>query len=241
MTQREAAIQQLKALKEKTLKHKIEHIFTYYRIPIIAILLTAVFAVSYVNHLISAKDTVLHIACLDTTVLKENEETFISALSQAAGIDCKKETIVISTDPALQGEVYDGEVLAAQIIGGMIDILAFDEETGMQWLYQDVFADLSEVLTIEQQEKYKNNFLYVDAAVLEKADNPNETSGTISFPDPAKPEEMEKPVPVALRVTNNAEFADVFFPDSKSTVVVGIVVNAPNMSHALYFLEYLMK
>lgn len=241
MTQHEAVIQQLKALRGKSFKYKTKHIFTYYKIPIIAILLAVIFAVSYANHLMSAKNTVLHISCLDTTALKENEEAFISALSQAAGIDCEKETIIISTDLTTQEEGYAGEILAAQIIGGMIDILAFKEEAGMEWLYQDVFADLSEVLTIEQQEKYKNYFLYVDAAVLEKTDNLNEITGTISFPDPTKPEAMEKPIPVLIRITDDTEFANIFFSDKKGSVMIGIVANAPNMNNALFFIEYLME
>ena len=241
MTQHEAVIQQLKALKGKSLKHKVRHIFTYYKIPILAILLAVIFAVSSANHLISAKNTMLHISCLDTTVLKENEEIFISELSQAAGIDCENERIVISSDLLLQEGAYDGEVLAAQIIGGMIDVLAFDEEAGMQWLYQDIFVDLSEVLTIAQQEKFKDYFLYVDAAILEKIDGLSDTPCTIPFPDPSSPEIMEKPIPVAIQVADDAEFVNIYFPNKKGSVIIGIVANSPHMNHALFFIEYLMK
>ncbi len=241
MTQREAAIQQLKALKGKPLKYKVKHIFTYYKLPIIALVLAVFIAVSCVSQLASAKSTVLHVYCLDASVVQEEEGSFLLELSRAVGVDQNKEKIEVTAKLDLQDELYEGEALAAQIIGGMIDVLAFDEELSLQWLYQDVFADLSEVLTAEQQEMYKDYFLYVDAAVMDKTDSLGELQGTLVFPNPTKPEEMERPIPVAIRLADNAEFANIFFLDRKGTVVIGIVANAPNPENAVLFLDYVTQ
>lgn len=240
MTQREAAIQQLKALKEKPLKEKLKHIFTYYKLPIVAILLAIILVISGVCHLASAQKTVLHISCLDAVVRQEAGEAFQLALSQALGIDRNKELVEISVNRNQQDEIYAGEALAAQIMGGMIDVLALPEETSLQWLYQDVFANLSELLTAEQMQTYKGSFLYVDGAVLEQMDHLRQEQTPLEFPDPTKPEEMEDPIPVAMRVPTGAEFAEAYFSNHKS-VVIGIVANAPNLNNAVFFLNYMME
>lgn len=240
MTQREAAIQQLKALKNKPLKDKVKHIFTYYKLPIIAIVLVVLMAVSFVSHLASAKRTVLHVYCLDAFVAQEREEPFLLELSQAAGVDQEKECIEITAKLNLQDELYEGEALTAQIMGGMIDVLALSEDASMQWLYQDVFADLSEMLTADQLRAYEDMLLYVDGAVLEKMDHLSQQENPLQFPDPTKPEEMEDPIPVAVRVSAGSAFADTFFSNQPG-VVIGVVANAPNPENAIFFLDHVAE
>lgn len=240
MTQREAVIQQLKALKGKPLKDKLKHIFTYYKLPIIAIVLVVMIAVSFVSQLASAKHTVLHVYCLDALVAQEKEKTILLEISQAVGIDQEKEQIEITVKQNPQGELYEGEALAAQIMGGMIDVLALPEDISLQWLYQDVFADLSEILTADQLRAYEDMLLYVDGAVLEKMDHLSQQENPLQFPDPTKPEEMEDPIPVAVRVLDGSEFADVFFSNQQS-IVIGIVANAPNPENAVFFVDYVVE
>lgn len=240
MTQREAAIQQLKALKGKPLKDKLKHIFTYYKLPIIAIVLVVMIAVSFVSQLASAKHTVLHVYCLDALVAQDKEETFLLDISQAVGIDQEKEQIEITAKQNPQDELYEGEALAAQIMGGMIDVLALPEDISLQWLYQDVFADLSEMLTADQLRAYEDMLLYVDGAVLEKMDHLSQQENPLQFPDPTKPEEMEDPIPVAVRVLDGSEFSDIFFSNQQS-VVIGIVANAPNSENAVFFVDYVVE
>ena len=240
MTQREAVIQQLKALKNKPLKDKVKHIFTYYKLPIIAIVLVVLMAGSFVSHLASAKRTVLHVYCLDAFVAQEREEPFLLELSQGVGIDQEKECIEITAKLNLQDELYEGEALAAQIMGGMIDVLALSEDASMQWLYQDVFADLSEMLTADQLRAYEDMLLYVDGAVLEKMDHLSQQENPLQFPDPTKPEEMEDPIPVVVRVLDGSEFSDIFFSNQQS-IVIGIVANAPNPENAVFFVDYVVE
>lgn len=240
MTQREAVIQQLKALKGKPLKDKLKHIFTYYKLPIIAIVLVLMIVFSLATQLASAKDTMLHVYCLDSFVAQEKEETILLEISQAVGIDQEKEQIEITAKQNPQGELYEGEALAAQIMGGMIDVLALPEDISLQWLYQDVFADLSEILTADQLRAYEDMLLYVDGAVLEKMDHLSQQENPLQFPDPTKPEEMEDPIPVAVRVLDGSEFADVFFSNQQS-IVIGIVANAPNPENAVFFVDYVVE
>ena len=156
------------------------------------------------------------------------------------GIDQEKEQIEITAKQNPQGELYEGEALAAQIMGGMIDVLALPEDISLQWLYQDVFADLSEILTADQLRAYEDMLLYVDGAVLEKMDHLSQQENPLQFPDPTKPEEMEDPIPVAVRVLDGSEFADVFFSNQQS-IVIGIVANAPNPENAVFFVDYVVE
>ena len=243
MTTREAAIEQLKALKGQPLKVKLKHICTYYWLPIVAVIAIVAIAASCLLYLTTEKKPVLNVSVQNLTMADGNVDRFMASFAQRAGIDLEKEQIVISADRTFMGNelgAYDGEVLAAQIVGGMIDVLISDVETISQWLYQDLFADLSELLTQEQLDAYKGSVLYLDAAVLRKTDELNDTEGTISFPDPRKPEEMEEPVPVAVVLSANSEFSRQLFPGA-DTLAMGIVGNASNIENAQAFLNYIME
>lgn len=243
MTTREAAIQQLKALKGQPLKVKLKYICTYYWLPIVAFIAIVAITASCLHYLMTAKKTLLNVSVQNLAMADENADRFMASFAQRAGIDLEKEQIVMSADRTSMGNelgAYEGEVLAAQIVGGMVDVLISDEETISQWLYQDIFADLSELLTEEQLDTYKGSFLYLDAAVLRKTDELNDTERTISFPDPTKPEEMEEPVPVAVVLSADSEFTRQLFPGVE-TMAMGIVGNASNVQNALAFLKYIME
>ena len=110
----------------------------------------------------------------------------------------------------------------------------------MNWcFYQSFFTDLREVLTPEQQEKYAPFYLYMDLAVLEQMREDIESAP--KYPDPTKPEMMEKPVPVALRLPEGGDFTTLCYSHAASHAAVAIVINTKNLSHCLTFLDYIME
>lgn len=246
MTSKEAARQRWKELKDKPLKQKLEHIITYYWFPIVAVLGIAIFAVSYIVHIATLKDVALNVTCINATAEESCVEDFTLKFAQSAGVDLKQYEVELSTDMMLLDEgmmsSYDSaEVLITLIAARSIDVLVSDQASMLQRFYQDVLADLSQMLTDEQLQAYQDSFLYLDKKVLEEVKNITNMENLPKFPDPTKPEEMETPVPVAIRIPADTEFAKSFFPDCKDDVVIGLVINAKNITHALAFLDFVME
>jgi len=246
MTSKEAALQRLKELKGKPLKVKLEHILTYYWFPIVAIAGLLIFTVSYSVHVITLKETVLNVTCVNSIVEDDVGAQYARSFAGYLGIDTEKYRVEISADMMTIDEgnmsSYDSaEVLITLVAAQTIDVLVSDEESMFQRFYQDILADLSKMLTPQQQAMYQDSFLYLDNAVLQEVKNLKDLTNIPSFPDPAKPEQMQQPVPVAIRIPADAEFARLFFPDRVGEVVIGFAVNTKNLSNALNFLDYVME
>lgn len=244
MTSREAMIHQLKNLKGKPLKQKLEHIFTYFWLPILAVVAIFGFAVSYTVHLATMKDPGLTITCINANAEYDQAEAYITEFARQTGINLDKYEVRLSTDMVILDDnlmsSYDTiQALIAQIGAQAIDVIVSDPRTLSWCIYQEAFVDLTQVLNPEQQTKYEQHYLYMDMAVLKELETL--TEGTIEYPDPTKPELMVEPVPVALLLPENGQFQQLCYPYKSGEVAMGILGNSLNTSNALLFLDYIMK
>ena len=246
MTPKEAISQQMQTLKGMSWKARLEHIITYYWFSFVVILCVLIFIISYTVHLVTLKEPVLNVICLNSSAVDSEADRFGEAFAQATGIDTEQYAVKISTNMAFSEEKTQGgatitEVLLTRIVAQSVDVLVSDEETMYQHFYQGILADLSQLLTPTQQEQYASYFLYVDQDVLEEVKHMTDLENIPDFPDPSKPETMKNPVPVAIRMSGDSRFLEVFFPDCGGAVSVGIAINSPNVSNALAFLDYIME
>lgn len=244
MTSTEAMIYQLKKLKGKPLKQKIEHILTYFWTPIVIFLVVVVVIGSFIFRLATEKDTALNVSCINAYVYGENAESLVAEFAQKAGIDLNEYNVYISADSILSGtdpstDYYTAQKIAARISAHDIDLLVADVETATGYFYQDVYWDLSQLLTPQQMTQYTEKLLYVDMALVRLISEENVES--IQFPDPTKPEKMEEPVPVALLLSGNGDFVAEYYPHNRNNVAIGLVVTSENTKNALAFLEYVMQ
>lgn len=244
MTSTEAMIYQLKQLKGKPLKQKIEHILTYFWLPIVLVLALVIALGSYIYHLATAKDVALSVTCINAYNNEEATGVLLPEFAEKAEIDLNEYDVYISADLVLNSanpgdDYYTAQVIAAQISAQSIDVLVADLNTAVGYFYQDVYYDLNQLLTPQQKTQYAENFLYVDMAVVRMFLDTEVES--VQFPDPTKPEEMEEPVPVALLLSGNSDFAAQYYPHKHNTVAIGIIVNSKNLENALSFLDYIMQ
>lgn len=244
MTSTEAMIYQLKNLKGKPLKQKLEHIFTYFWIPIVVVLAVLVFGISYIVHIVTMKDPALTVTCINAYSDTAKTDAYAEEFAGAAGIDLEEYEVRISGDVVisemdLMTSYESAQVLVAQVAAQSIDVIAGDLEALTRYLYQDFFADLTQVLTPEQQAEYGDYFLYMDLAVLKQLEELVDT--VPEYPDPTKPEEMEQPVPVALLLPEDGTFTELCYPHRKGQAAVGIVINSSNLPNALAFVDYIME
>lgn len=244
MTSAEAMIYQLKNLKGKPLKQKLEHIFTYYWIPILVVAATLCFTVAYVVHLATVKDPGLTITCINAYAQPDQAEAYMTEFARKADIDLDQYEVRLSTELYISDEnlmeSYDTlQVLGAYIAAQDLDMLVSNPQTLCPFIYQDTFTDLTQMLTPEQQAQYGEYYLYVDLAVLKELETVTET--VTEYPDPSKPELMEEPVPVALLLPENSSFRQLFYFQTAGDVAIGILGNTLNTNNALAFLDYIME
>lgn len=244
MTSTEAMIYQLKNLKGKPFKQKVEHIVTYFWLPIVITLAIVIGLASYIVHIVTAKDTALNVICLNAYADNENARTYINDFATEIGIDLEEYEVHISTDLTLDDQdlasAYNtAQVIVAQVAAHSVDVLAADLETLTRYFYQEMFWELDQVLTPEQMEKYADYILYADMAVVRKLQEELEEAPV--FPDPTKPEEMAEPFPIAVRVPEDSGFKKNCYTYWKSDVAFGLVATTENMENTLAFLDYIME
>lgn len=242
MTSKEAAVYRLKQLKGKPLKAKIAHIFTYYRAPLLGALIGLVLCGYLVFHFATHKEEVLHVVCLNSFAEAETVDGFCRDFAQAAGIDLEKETVYLHTSfivsDAAPVETYDAiQSLSAQAAGGTVDVLMADLDALGIFLYGDYFRDLTQVLTHEQQARLQEHMLYIDLVYLDAKLSGEEVP--TPYPDPTKPEDMERPVPVALLLPQENAFRKLCYGSLKTPIALGFVVNSGHTQNALAFLDYI--
>ena len=244
MTSAEAMLYQLKNLKGKPLKQKLEHIFTYYWIPILVVAVTLCFIVAYAVHLATVKEPGLTVTCINAYAEQDQVEAYMTAFARQADIDLDQYEVRLSTDLRISDdnllESYDTlQVLGAHMAAQTIDVLVSDPQTLYRFIYQEAFNDLTQVLNAEQQSQYEQYYLYMDMAALKELETL--TEGLTVYPDPTKPELMAEPIPVALLLPEDSSFRQLCYSQMSGAVAIGIMGNALNTDNALAFLDSIMK
>ena len=243
MTSTEAMFYQLKQLKGKPLKQKLEHIVTYFWLPILVTLAILIGLVSYIVHLATLKEDALNVFCINAVSSSAKQEALVQDFAQTAGIDLDDYNIFLSTAISISGDyAYSSfeavQALAARVTAGSVDVMTADIATMQRYFYQDYFYDLREVLTAQQQEAYSEYYLYADLALAAEIYASGELPD--SFPDPTKPELMEQPAPVAIRVPEDSVLIQKCYPKDE-TVGIALLGNAKHLDNGLAFLDYIFN
>ena len=244
MTSTEAKLYQLKQLKGKPLKLQLVHIITYFWLPILLSLALLVGAVAYIVHLVNMKDLGLAVICLNARTNSEATTEFLEDFVQYASIDTDTYEISLEDRLFLSDELSSDAYQANQVImvqgsAGDLDVVAGDMTFVQSYFYWDIFGDLREQLTAQQQEKYADYFLYMDMAVLREMESSLDASP--EQPDPTKPELMAEPVPVALLIPQGSRLLEAYYSDVTAPICLGILGNSENMERVLSFLDYIME
>lgn len=242
MTAREAAREEWRKLKDKPLKDKLVHIGTYYWPHILVGGFLLVLAVSTIVTVVTKKDPALQGYFLSTTQREDAAVDLSQAFSEYAGIDTEKYDVTLTPSSfAVSGStdmgIADSQIIMSQTAAGALDILCCDVGTVLDYAYSEYFRDLREVLTPAQLEAWEDNLLYIDQTVLDTINEGMELEYTL--PDPAAPEQMENPVPVALCIPESSGLWDSFTFLSQSPAI-GIIINSQHPETAVQFLEYIL-
>lgn len=244
MTSKEYAIYQLKQLKGKPLKEKLEHILTYFWVPIVIVLTMLAFSVSMIVHYATMKMPVLSVCCVNAIAEENRAQAYLDTFLQKQEFDLNRHEATLQLDMIVESSNvsmnYDNLQLLQGMLGGnMIDAMAAPTALLLGYAYDGAFTDLTTVVDAQLLERLAPQLLYVDVAVLE-ALRGNDTE-EVQLPDPQKPEEMERPVPVAILLSSDWDFTQCCYSGMNSEIAIALVANGENAANGQAFLKYLLN
>lgn len=236
------------ALKNGTLKDKLQYFWDYYKWYVIVGILAILFIVSMVHQAITKKDIAFYACIMNSTPKEYWEDSSVqtNAFAEYAGIDT--DTCDVIYDTTIQigmntgDDLNSSQKLMVYIASAEIDVMVTDAESIQKYAYLDNYCDLRDFLSPEQYEKYKDSFYYVDRAVIDEM-NRDENIHSIDYvppyKDPFHPEEMTDPVPTGIFLGENSTIRQNFFFQSDQ-VVVSVLRNTTRPELSSQFIDYLM-
>ena len=242
MTAQEARREQWNKLKDKPLSDKLKYIFTYYWPGILGAAFAIIFAVSWVANILLQKEVALSGWMLNSTTNSNYAGDFAQEFMDFRRINSETHSVSLTSDIILSVSEYSDSSLAimesitVRITTGELDFVIADFDTYP--ILSAYFADLNTLLTAEQQEKWKDNFVYVEKAALDKLKS--DELDTIELPKyHLSAEGLNDPIAMGIRIPSTSPLLDAyFFP--KGDVIFGIAQNVQNLENTLAFLEYIM-
>lgn len=241
-----------KVVREGTTKEKVEYFWDYYKWHMFIL----IFIVGMIGNILYTymiqKDYVLQGIFLNAVAEQEDKIELEQNFIEHATIDSDKETVFFDTNYYFSTDTKSSfvansyetlQIMHAKIATGEIDFIVGDLDSMNNIAYREYFYELPEVISDEILKKYEKCFLYYDRAFIEKLNNMDEiidTSKTIIYPDPRKPELMEDPVPIFIDVSKSQKLQG-FYPYADNVCVMAFAVNSENNEEARCFLDYLMQ
>lgn len=237
-------------IKNGTPKEKLTYFWCYYKWHVIVGILAVIFVITVIRDVTNSKDTAFFAAMLNSLSLKQ-ESTFAQDFAKYAGIDLNEQevhmdgTMTITESATDESSVASSQRMMVYTASGELDVLVGGADIFPGYANGDMLYDLRELLTPEQIARYEPYFYYVDRSVVEALEaaeteyNP-ENPVTVRIPDPAKPEEMEDPIPIGLFVTDCKKLTEEYYFNS-DYIALGVMVNSSNQENSLKFIDFLFE
>lgn len=250
-----AAMDEFKESREKiknaSMKVKLKYFWDYYKFHTIATIFAVVMIATLIRDVTSQKDYALYVTMLNSILVDEEYLTeFEQNYIDYAQVDTDNYQVVIdnsinfTNNPVDEITMSASQRLVALTASGTIDVMVGDSTIFPDQANQGMFCDMRDILTEEQIAKYEPYFYYIDEAYIELIDEASESyDPNVILPnptDPTKPEEMEKPVPVGIFVTDSTTLKNAY-PFVGEYVAVGVLQNATNLDKSLQFIDYLFE
>ena len=242
MTIHEARKEQIKSLKNRSLRERFSFFREYYGIKTVCLLTAVVLTVMFVVTLATKKDFVFS-GVFFGGAEQASADGYWEDFAAAAGIDLKKQDISVQTQPDIRmdqpvtTEVYQAmEAFTAMVAAKSVDCFGGNTEIFLHYAYMGYAADLRTVLPTEALTRLAPALRYIDGQLLrEQAEGENIPYS--QYPDPAKPEQMAEPIPVAIAL----EAASDDFRESyrfAEGAVLGICANSEQPENVRAFLNF---
>ena len=235
--------------KNGTLKDKWDYFTEYYLVRTVAIIAAVVLGTYMIYDILTKPDVILNGLFLNTYNYDKQEDSAASleeTFTKHLGISSDKE-VAFSSNLTLTGDLASdyqtSQAMTVQAAAETLDFVVSPKDKIVEYAYGGMFENLGEILSPEQLETYKPYLLYIDMAVYEAREKAMDDGGKatdIPIPDPAKPDAMERPIPIFIDVTHSKKVT-ACYGYKVDSLVFGISVNAPNPENICKFVEYIMQ
>lgn len=237
------------ALKHGTPKQKFAYFLDYYKWHVIIAVAVIAFIVSMVYQSVTRKDTAFYAALVNVYPVYSDEHA--SCFAEYAQIDMDEYDIVLDSSMHIDRTSMDQETvtttqkLMVYIAAREIDVIISDDATVEQYAYNESFFDIREILSQDQIREYEPYFYYMDQAVADSIhdaqNDPNyDYTQAPSYPDPRKPEDMEKPIPVGIYLDNATSFKEAFW-FTKGDGVITVAATCPHPETAAKYIDFILQ
>lgn len=218
MTWRNSLRQDRETLKRLEPKARIQFIWDYYRLPIIAAAVGLALLITAVGLNLGRGEVAMYAVFVNTDQTGlEPDAALLDAVLEEAGTDMGKKHIDITANLDLgQDGTYDGEtimVLAALFGISDLDLFAADEAVFRRYADQNAFADLSKLIEPELLGGHERDLYYYDTE-----DGQRVLGGIVLHPG---------------SVLHRAGYYH-------ADVVIGAAINGENLDEAIQFIRALL-
>lgn len=233
-------------LKNKSLGKKIGYFWMYYKWYVIVGIIAVAAIAGTVYSIATQKADALFGVTLNGYPTMYQED-FVTGFMEYANIDAEEYAVNINSSLRMSSAMDSDSMSAAEFItvytfAGDMDFMTADPWAFTHYTYNNIFADLSTLLDEQTLQDLDGKLLYMDAAVMRKIEEiqqTGESADDVALPNPFKPEEMQEPVPIGIDISSCSSFMDAYYYED-STAYLGIVANAGSKETAVEFVKYII-
>lgn len=232
-------------MKQEPFKKRMQYFWDYHKWHVIGGTFLLCCTISLIYSSLTGKETAFMLALIDCNSNEAAVSEYKEELTELFGIDTATQEVVLDNSYFLSGMdttyASSGEVFYMRIVAKELHAVLSPEDVFNRYVQNDIYQDISKLLSQEQLEYYGDSFYYVDYAVIESEDIYNTDFAETEFVDNTdhhSPEGMEKPIPVGIYVTGTEEFQGIYyFQRDTQEVVFGIPFYVEDPTYSLQFLD----
>ena len=211
------------SIKDLKGKARIEYIWDYYKLPILAVICVIAFIIYMIVHFVTYKETALEIFMVNTT--NQNTEEVAASTDeffQQEGLSGKDEEIFIDTSIQFSEDMgdstnyYSNQSLTVKFAVGGGDILFAPDYVFNTYAASSAMIPLTDILTDDELEQYKDILVYTTE------------------------EESGETYPCGVTLTDNEWLLTHHFYPEGETLYLGIGYNSKSPETARDFFHYIL-
>lgn len=209
---REEIRSDLRKMKGKPFRKKIEYFFIYYKVPLIITVAVIAMLISVYYTRSHSKSYGFH-----ANFINANNTISDDAFNQEFGeiIEIDTDHFIVSVDSSLyiggtsQQSISSTEKLAGEINSEILDVCIMPKSLFLTYAKEGCYGNLQDYLTQEQIEEYSDLFIFQDD------------------------------IPIGIKAENFSRLQKADLYTEETSPVFGIIYNAPHNTECSKFLDYL--
>lgn len=154
------------AFRAMTVREKAEHIWEYYKLPLLGIALVVILVAYIVYKALNPDpEAILNVAMVNASTLAVPEKDAFERYLEEQGYDLEEETAIVDASIFMDNSPEDYaimETVMARIMVGDLDILIGDEEVLDGLGAIGAFTDMHELLPEEALERHEDKLIYME-------------------------------------------------------------------------------